>query len=55
VPDMENNKKYKIYCDVHAVGLRSRRYLVTTKHGTMDVSLESVPRKCLLYVRSQAI
>jgi hypothetical protein len=24
-------------------------YLVMTIHGTMDVSLESVPRKCLLY------
>jgi hypothetical protein len=37
---------------VHAVVLfRGNRgsYLVTTIHGTMDVSLESVPRKCLLY------
>jgi hypothetical protein len=36
----------------HAVvlfGGSKGRYLVTTRHGTMDVSLESVPRKCLLY------
>jgi hypothetical protein len=43
------NYTFILYCDVHAVGLRSRRYLVTTRHGTMDVSLRSVPRKCLLY------
>jgi hypothetical protein len=40
------------YCDVHAVVLfrgSKGRYLVTTRHRTMDVSLESVPRTCLLY------
>jgi hypothetical protein len=30
------------YCDVYAVGLRSRRCLVTTRHGTLDISLEKV-------------
>jgi hypothetical protein len=24
-----------LYCDVHAVGLRSGRYLVTARHATM--------------------
>jgi hypothetical protein len=43
---------YSLYCDVHAVVLfrgSKGRYIVTTRHGTVDVSLESVPRKCLLY------
>jgi hypothetical protein len=47
-----------IYCDVHAVVLfrgSKGRYLVTTRHGTIDVSLESVPRSVFSTVCPQAI
>jgi hypothetical protein len=40
------------YCDVHAAVLfrgSKERYLVTARQSLMDVSLESVPRKCFLY------
>jgi hypothetical protein len=49
-----NERKWskKWYCDVHAVGLRSRRYLVTTNGCFFGIrsekvpSLRSVPRLC---------
>jgi hypothetical protein len=49
---INDKQKILIYCDVHAVVLfcgTKGRYLVMTRHRTMDVSLESVPRVCLLY------
>jgi hypothetical protein len=37
-----------MYCDVHAVGLRSRHYLVTARQATMGTVVFSA-------IRSQAI